>query len=113
VKNDRPESPHFIVSVAEILGLVAILSAFCAFLFPAVNAAREVQRLPLILPQLQPLHEDNPWPFVIGTPIVVTAIVATFLGIVRFFLPKTVRAHFSWKKAPASKSDKSRAEVDP
>jgi hypothetical protein len=100
MKSDRPESPRFVVSVAEILGVVAILSAFCAFLLPAVNAAREVKRLPLILPQLQPLHEDNPWLFVIGAPIVVTAIVAAFLGLARLLLPKTVRAHFAWRKAP-------------
>jgi len=113
VKSDRPESTRFIVSVAEILIVVAILSGVCAFLLPAANAARELRQLPPLLPQLQPLHEGNPWPFVIGTPIVVTAIVATFLDIVRFFLPKTIRAHFSWKKASVSKSGISRTEVDP
>ena len=99
MKGDRPESPRFIVSVAEMLIVVAILSGFCAFLLPAVNAARRSRNLPLLLPLLQPLHEDNPWPFIIGTPIVVTALVATFLGIIRLFLPKAIRSHFTWKKA--------------
>jgi hypothetical protein len=108
VESDRPDSPRFLVSVAEILIVVAILSGVCAFLLPAVNAARGLRHRPPLLPQLQSLHEDNPWPFVIGTPIVVTAIVATFLGIARVLLPKTVRAHFFWKKAPVSKSNRSR-----
>ena len=99
MKSDRPESPRFVVSVAEILIVVAIISGLCAFLLPAVNATRELRHQPLILPQLQPLYEDNPWPFVIGTPIVVTAIVATFLGLARLLLPKPVRSHFTWRKA--------------
>lgn len=82
-----------------MLILVAILSTLWAFLLPAVNAARDARQLPPVLPQLRPLYEGNPWPFVIGTPIVVTTFVATLLGVVRFFLPKTLRRYFPWRKA--------------
>ena len=100
MKSDRPESPRFIVSVFEMLMVVAILSGFCAFLLPGVEEARRLQQLPPVLPQLQPLHEDHPWLFLVGSPIVVTALVGVFLAIARVFLPKAVRAHFAWKKAP-------------
>jgi len=70
------------------------------FLFLGVNGAREREQLPLYLPQLKPLYEDHPWLFLAGSPIVVTAFVGAFLAIARVFLPKAVRAHFVWKKAP-------------
>lgn len=60
MKSTRPGSPRFVASVAEILIVVAILSACCAFLLPAMDAARGARRLPPILPQLRPLHEGNP-----------------------------------------------------
>ena len=40
---DSSKPPRFTVSIAETL-VVAILSALCAVLLPAVNAAREIPR---------------------------------------------------------------------
>lgn len=107
--SDSSKPPRFTVSIAETLVVVAILSALCAFLLPAVNAAREIPRAgirdaqPPVLPQLKPLYERNPWPFVIGTPIVVTTFLAMLIGIVRFLLPETIRRYFPWK-APEKQS---------
>ena len=104
--SDSPKPPRFTVSISETLVVVAIISALCAFLLPAVNAAREVARpgirdaKPPLLSQLKPLYERNPWPFVICTPMVVTACLAALLGVVRYLLPETIRRYFPWRKPP-------------
>lgn len=103
---DSNRSPRFAFSVSEMLVLVAIISALWAFLLPAVDAARETSpreirdARPPLLPQLKALYKPNPWPFMIGTPIVVTACVATVLGLLRCVLPKSIRKHFPWKAPP-------------
>jgi hypothetical protein len=104
--SDSPKPPRFTVSISETLVVVAIISTLWAFLLPAVNAAREIPRpgirdaQPPLLPQLKPLYERNPWPFVICTPIVVTGCVAALIGIVRSLVPETIRKHFPWRKPP-------------
>jgi hypothetical protein len=102
--SDCPKPARFTVSISETLVVVAIISTLWAFLLPAVNAAREIPRpgvrdaQPPLLPQLKPLYERNPWPFVVCTPIVVTAAVATLIGILRCLVPETVRRYFPWRK---------------
>jgi len=102
----EPQKPRrFPLSVAEMLVVVAILSTLWAFLLPAVNAARDAKQRPLVLPELRRLYEPNPWPFLLGTPIVITSCIAIVLGIVRHVLPPTVRQYFPWttpKRAPVS-----------
>lgn len=101
---DMRRPPRFTVSVVEMLVVVAITSALCAFLLPAVDAAREASRhrareaQPPPLPWLKPLYESNPWLFLIGTPIVVTTCVAMLFGVVRYLLPESIRKHFPWTK---------------
>jgi hypothetical protein len=104
--SDSPKPPWFTMPISETLVVVAITSSLWAFLLPAVNAAREIRRpgirdaQPPLLPQLKPLYERNPWPFVVCTPIVVTACVATLIGLVRCLVPETIRRHFPWRKPP-------------
>ncbi len=50
-----------------------------------------------LLPQLKPLYERNPWPFIVCTPIVVTACLSALFGIVRYLLPETMRRYFPWR----------------
>jgi hypothetical protein len=103
---DPQRSSRFTFPASEMLIVAAILSTLWAFFLLTVNAAREIPRpgirdaQPPLLPQLKPLYEPNPWRFIIGTPVVVTAGVATLLGILRCFLPETIRRHFPWKARP-------------
>lgn len=99
MQKDSLESPRFTVSILEWLSVVAILSTLFAIVLPAIEAGRYANQLPPMLPILHALHEDNPpWLFLIGTPITVTASVAMLFGVVRLFLPKTIRRYFVWKK---------------
>jgi hypothetical protein len=98
--------PRFAFPVSEMLMAVAILATLWAFLLPAVNAAREIPRpgvrdaKPPLLPRLKPLYERNPWPFILGTPVVVTAGFAALLGVLRSLLPNRIRKYFPWKAPP-------------
>lgn len=95
--SDTPRPPRFTVSIAEMLVVAAIVSTLWAFLLPAVNAARDLRQQPAILSQLKPLYEQNPWAFIIGTPIVVTACLAMLVLLLRYFLPVTIRKYFRWR----------------
>jgi hypothetical protein len=102
-----PQRPtRFALPISEVLIVVAILSTLAALTLPAVNAAREStshgvrDARPPLLPQLKPFYERSPWPFLIGTPIVVTAGVAALFGILRYLLPESSRKYFPWCAPP-------------
>lgn len=100
MSQDHPKYPRFVLPVAELLIVVAINSTLVAFLFPAVNRARDMLGTPPILPQLVPLYDGNPWPFLVFTPVVVTGSIAALIGVLRFVLPTTIRKHFPFKPYP-------------
>lgn len=105
MRSEQSKSPRLVASVAEMLCVVAISTAWITFLFLAVEAARDARNEPLSLPQLKPWFDEHPWLILIATPIVATTIAAAFFGLAQFLLPQSVCSHFVWRFPP--KADKS------
>jgi hypothetical protein len=91
-------SPRYAISVAEILTIAAIVSTECAIFLPAINAARERQREPPVLPELKALYEDMGLFFIVAVPLVTTTCLAALFALLRRVLPRTVRNRFCWRR---------------
>lgn len=84
-------------SISQSLVVICILSALFAFLLPAVNSARKRQSLPPLLPVFEQFYNPHIGWFLIGFPLVVTAVAAIGLIVVRQLLPDRIRSRFPWK----------------
>ncbi len=88
--------------VADTLIFIAIVSGFCAFLLPVINAARERAQAPLVLPWLEPFYEPYPWLFIAAVPLLLTGATALIILVLRRCFPQRWRHHFPWRAPPGT-----------
>lgn len=93
-------TPRFAFPISEAIVVAAILSFQFALLVPAVNAARQRQGEPPVLPFMIPLYDAQPFVFLILFPIVVASGVGALLLAVRAVLPAQFQAYLPWKAPP-------------
>lgn len=90
------------ISIVEVFLIVAILSAWFAFLVPAANQARDRDGHAPILDGFTPFAANNGWSvtgqllFIPAFAAVIGGIAAAFLAIVRILLPPKARQRIVW-----------------
>ena len=97
--DDRKLSePRFVAPISELMVVSGIVSFLWLGLVPVVNAARDSNSEPPILPSLGWLYDGNPAVWHFGGPILCMLCTSAFLVAVRRLLPVRYRSFIQWSR---------------
>ena len=99
-KEERPSKPRFAISILECYVCFAIVVFACGFLYPAVEAARELRSLPSTLPEP---FDVNEWSRGYTLTAIVILVLAAplfpcgLLLLIRTALPDRWKKYIVWR----------------